>query len=301
MGASQVQGPFLPANFLALPPEMSDADASRFIVLPVPYDGTASFRTGAREGPRAIIEASWQLEDFDPELGCEPCRSGIHTLPELEPHVGNPEAMAQRVAAAVRQAAGPERVVVTLGGEHSLSIGAVQALRGLYPDLSVLILDAHADMRSEYQGSAYSHACTARRIIEMCPIVLVGTRSMSQEEHRYILERQVPLFPLEPASSVERMAQDVLAHLGPNVYISVDLDVLDPGIMPAVATPEPGGMGWQEALALLRGVTARRRVVGFDLMELTPREGPSACAYTAARLAYKLMGYIVAGPPAHAS
>ena len=282
---------FLPGNFLALPPERSDRATARFIVLPVPYDGTTSYKAGARDGPGAIIEASRQMEDFDQELGAEPSRLGIHTLPELAPHVGDPGAMVQRVAGVVREAASTGQIVVTLGGEHSVTVGAVRGLLGLYPDLSVLILDAHGDMRVQYMGSRYSHACTARRVHELCPLALAGTRSLSGEEAEFIRAQEVPVFAWTADSQGADAASFLLPHLGERVYISVDLDVLDPGIMPAVGTPEPGGMGWHDILALLAGVAAQRRIVGFDLMELAPAEGPSACAFTAARLAYKLMGY----------
>lgn len=283
--------PFVPGNFLALPPELSDPATARVVVLPVPYDATTSYRSGAREGPRAIIEASRQMEDFDEELGIEPSRVGIHTLPEMEPHAGDPGVMLERVAAAVREASSGGKLVATLGGEHSISIGAVRGLLGDYPGLSVLVLDAHADMRSEYMGTRFSHACTARRIQEYCPVVLAGARSLSMEESEFIRASGIPTFPWDAGAPGTDLAPAVLPHLGEQVYISVDLDVLDPALMPAVGTPEPGGMGWHDILALLRGVAAQRRIVGFDIMELAPSLGPPACAYTAARLAYKLMGY----------
>jgi agmatinase len=282
---------FLPWNFLALPPEQSERSTARFIVVPVPYDGTTSYKAGAREGPRAIIEASRQMEEFDRELGAEPSRLGIHTLPELAPHVGDPGAMVQRVAGVVREVAASDQIVVTLGGEHTITVGAVRGLLALYPDLSVLILDAHGDLRVQYMGSRYSHACTTRRLHEMCPVALAGTRSLSSEEADFIREQDVPVFAWTADSRGADAASYLLPHLSEHVYISVDLDALDPGIMPAVGTPEPGGMGWHDTLALLAGVAAQRRIVGFDLMELAPSEGPSACAFTAARLAYKLMGY----------
>ena len=172
----------LPWNFLALPPEQSDLDTSRFLVLPVPYDGTVSYRTGAREGPNAIIDASRQMEDYDLELEREICALGIHTLPEVQPHAAGPEATVQRVQEAVGRAYRPGAVMVTLGGEHSISVGAVRELKAHHPDLSVLMLDAHADFRDSYQGSPYSHATVGRRISESCPLAIVGVRSLSSEE-----------------------------------------------------------------------------------------------------------------------
>ncbi|MBI2936040.1 MAG: agmatinase [Chloroflexi bacterium] len=284
-------GPFLPGNFLALPPELSSLDTARVVLLPVPYDSTTSYRSGTREGPGAILEASRHLEEFDEELEREPCQVGIHTLPLLEPHVGDPEAMVRRVAQTVASLAGQGKLVGLLGGEHSLSIGAVQGLRKQFANLSVLYLDAHADLRDTYQGTPFSHACTARRILEHCPLVAVGVRSLSQEEWEFVHARQVPLFLWSEGHPMEELSREVLNQLGPQVYISIDLDVFDPGFMPAVGTPEPGGMSWHQVLALLRTVSAQRRIVGFDLTELAPALGPPACSYTAARLAYKLIGY----------
>ena len=281
----------LPWNFLALPPEQSAYDSSRFLVLPVPYDGTVSFRTGAREGPNAIIEASRQMEDYDIELERETCALGIHTLPEVEPDAAGPEATVDRVQDAVARSYRPGAIMVTLGGEHSITVGAVRALREHHPDLSVLMLDAHADFRDSYQGWAYSHATVARRVSESCPVTVVGVRSLSLEERDAAGELGLPMYPWPQERSIADLADVVLAHLSDTVYISIDLDVLDPSIMAAVGTPEPGGMLWEETLALLRTVAGRRRIVGFDLMELAPPEGPVSCAYTAAKLAYKLMGY----------
>lgn len=291
MSASLTSGPFLPGNFLGLPPALSDFATARIVVLPVPYDSTTSYSAGARGGPHAIIEASRQMEDFDQELGREPCQVGIHTLPELEPHLGDPAAMVDRVAQVVRDVAQRGKLVVTLGGEHTVSVGAVRGLRDLHPDLSVLFLDAHADLRDEYLGARYGHACTARRLLDLCPVALAGVRSISLEEQEFFKSRRVPLFPWREDSRGHALAAAALPHLSPRVYISVDLDVLDPALMPAVGTPEPGGMGWHDILSLLRVVAAQRQVVGFDLMELSPALGPPGCAYTAARLAYKLMGY----------
>ena len=260
-------------------------------MLPVPYDGTVSYRTGAREGPNAIIDASRQMEDYDLELERETCALGIHTLPEVQPHAAGPEATVQRVQESVGRAYRPGVVMVTLGGEHSITVGAVRALKERHPDLSVLMLDAHADFRDSYQGSPYSHATVGRRIAESCPLALVGVRSLSSEEREAIEETGQPMYPWPQDRSIAELADAVLSNLTETVYISVDLDALDPSIMSAVGTPEPGGMLWAETLTLLRAVASRRRIVGFDLMELAPPEGPVSCAYTAAKLAYKLMGY----------
>jgi agmatinase len=273
-----------------LGPEQSNSETSKVVVLPVPYDAATSFRSGARDGPRAIIEASRHLEDFDPELLREPCDAGIHTLQELEPTAAGPEAMAHLVTQAMTPLVQQGKLVALLGGDHSLTPGAVRAYRAAFPDLSVLYLDAHADLRDAYQGSRFSHACAARRVLEQCPATIVGVRSIAQEEWRFINEQRVPLFQWPAAVSLP-LAEQVLSTLTPHVYVSVDLDVLDPSLMPGVGTPEPGGMSWEHVLTLLRAVSSRRTIVGFDVMELAPALGPPSCAYIAAKLAYKLMGY----------
>lgn len=266
---------------------------SKVVVLPVPYDSTTSYKTGAREGPQAIIDASGNMELFDVEFGRELHTIGIHTMPDLQPAVNDPTDMVNRVYFAVSSLLKQEKTVIMLGGEHSLSPGAVRAYKEKYPDLSVLHLDAHADMREEYLGSKFSHACSARRILDHCPLVQAGVRSMSIEEHEFIRAAGIKSYPLHEWPVTPELVQQIASLLSDNVYISVDLDVLDPSIMSAVGTPEPGGLQWQELLAILKGVADRHRIVGFDIMELSPKEGPTACAYTAAKLTYKLMGYAI--------
>ena len=282
----------VPWSFLAVGPEEANAKDCRVVVLPVPYDSTTSYMGGAREGPRAIIEASRHLEDYDIELGREVYRVGIHTLPELEPHVGGPEAMVERVQAAVEPFARDGKLVATLGGEHTVSVGAVRAFSQVYPDLSVLYLDAHADLRDEYMGSRFSHACAARRIWEVCPLVEVGVRSISQEEMDFVRQQDIPVyFHAEGSAPASWDADEVASRLSDHVYVSIDLDALDPSVMPAVGTPEPGGLDWNAVIGLLRAVCRESAVVGFDVVELCPAAGPPSCSTVAAKLAYKLMGY----------
>ena len=282
--------PVVPFTFLALDPETNSYQQASVVVLPVPYDGTASFRSGARDGPEAIISASRELEEYDLELKGEPCSVGIHTASALESYLGSPEGMVERVAQAVGRIAGSGKLAALLGGDHSVTIGAVRAFASRYQDLSILYLDAHADLRDEYLGTRWGHASTARRISELCPVVQVGVRSMSREETEFIATSGMAVFPWR-AGETDVPLDDVVAALSPKVYVTVDLDVFDPSFMAAVGTPVPGGMAWHDVLRLLRGVAMARRIVGFDVVELSPREGPVACAYTAAALVYKLIGY----------
>lgn len=288
--------PSLPWSFGALSPEEADPEECRVVVVPVPYDGTTSFKGGTREGPRAIIEASRYLEDYDVELEREVYRVGIYTMPEVEPHVGSPEGMVERVKRVVEPWVSKGKLLALLGGEHSISVGAVKALHESYSDLSVLYLDAHADLRDEYMGSGFSHACTARRIWEICPLVEVGVRSLSQEEMCFIQQERLKVYLQgEGRQQGSWDVAEVVGGLSGQVYVSIDLDVFDPSLMPAVGTPEPGGMGWEPVLSLLRAVCRERSVVGFDVTELCPGAGPPSCAFIAAKLAYKVMGYATEG------
>ena len=223
-------------------------------------------------------------------------KAGIHTTAALEPHMAGPDAMIRRVAEAVESYDDGRRLVGLLGGEHTIAVGAVRAMKQRHPNLSVLYLDAHGDLRDTYMDTPYSHACVARRLIEICPVVQVGVRSLSREE--FVLTQspnenlRTFLWDAESPSLPE--IQDVLEGLTEDVYVSIDLDALDPSLMPAVGTPEPGGMGWGHVMGIIDAVARQRRVVGFDVVELSPNEGPHACAYTAAKLAYKLIGSVVA-------
>jgi agmatinase len=281
--------PWIWPNFLALTEDQSQLAAAQFVLIPVPYDSTTSSRNGARYGPGAIIEASAGLEDYDWELDLDVATLGIHTTPLLEPDVGSPELMARRVKAAVALYLKHGKITGVLGGEHSVTIGSVQAHRENCADLSVLYLDAHADLRDEYMGTRWGHASGARRIHETCPLVLVGLRSLCLEELDYLRQHSIPSFFWPPGD--DSYIQKVIASLGPYVYVSIDLDVFDSSLMPAVGTPEPGGMNWQQVTDLLRAVGSSRKIVGFDISELAPNEGPAACSFTAAKLVYKLIAY----------
>ena len=277
-------------TFLDIPASQTLED-SDVVIVPVPYDSTTSFKSGARHGPRAVITASKQLEEWDLELKRDISTVGIYTAQEMEPHTEGPEAMIERVRRVVGHFMSQDKLVALLGGEHTITVGGVSAALHKHPQLTVLYLDAHADLRDEYMGSRWSHACVARRLQERAPVVQVGVRSMSQDEAQFISANDLPVFTWPPSGDVVHLAANVIERLGRKVYVSVDLDVLDPSIMSAVGTPEPGGMTWHNATELLRIVSESRQIVGFDVVELSPNEGPEACAFTAAKLLYKLIGY----------
>jgi len=261
------------------------------VILPVPYDSTTEWRSGSRDGPKAIIDASQYLELYDLELGLETYKVGIHTLPEVQPLMSGPEAMVHRVYEIATGLIKEGKLVVMLGGEHTLTLGMVKAYKEKFSDLSVLQLDAHADFRDEYMGTKYNHACVMHRLFELCSIVQVGIRSLSWEEQQFLNQDRVYLFFASGGAIPPDSLAEIVSSLSENVYITIDLDVFDPAVMPAVSNPEPGGLHWAEVINLLKGIVRERNVVGFDLMELCPREGPLSCAFLAAKLAYKLIGY----------
>jgi len=270
--------------------KITTLDEAKVVILPVPYDSTTEYKGGTREGPQAIIDASQYLELYDIELDRDISEIGIHTLPEVQPLMSGPDSMVERVQRVTADLLDKHKLPVMLGGEHTVTLGTVKALRERYPELSVLYLDAHGDLRDEYMGTKYSHACVMRRVWGLCPIMPVGLRSISQEEHDFLEHNGIEPLYAEAFNSPGSI-QNVVSRLSPQVYISIDLDVLDPSIMSAVGTPEPGGLNWQQVLELLRAVAERKHIVGFDLVELCPAEGPNSCAFLAAKLAYKLIGY----------
>jgi agmatinase len=287
---------YLPYNFGALPEKYSLWEKSRTVILPIPYDSTCTYKTGAREGPRAIIHASRNLEFLDDELLIDVTLKGIHTLPEIMPDSQSPERMIAKVYRVAKDVLEKGKFLVGLGGEHTVSIGLVKAHKEKYPGLSVLQIDAHLDLRDSYAGSHYNHACVMRRIHEFCGITQVGMRSYCQEELDFVREKGLEPFYRKDIEHWGDWPDEVIERLSGEVYVTVDLDGLDPSIIPSVGTPEPGGLGWRETLRLLRRVAEKRRLVGLDIMELTPDPNNVTPDYLAARLAYKTMGYVLYQP-----
>jgi len=279
-------------NFGGIDETCTSLATAPFVVIPVPYDLTSTYQSGSRRGPAAILEASSHMELFDEELGRETYLAGIHTAPPIEPDARGPHAMIDAVRRRVGDVLSLGKIPVLLGGEHSISLGAVQAMRNRYADIAVLQLDAHADMRDSYQGSPYSHASVARRIHELCPLVQAGVRSMSAEEAEYLREKKVDSFPAHAISPHHAWHEEVCANIRGDVYVTIDLDVLDPSIMPSTGTPEPGGITWRDILLLMRRVSKESRVRGFDIVELSPIPGMVAPDFLAAKLAYRIMGYV---------
>ncbi|UCG10964.1 MAG: agmatinase [Deltaproteobacteria bacterium] len=268
-----------------------DLESAQVAIIPVPYDSTTTYLPGTRHGPIAILRASQQLELFDEETSQEILPKGIGTLEELEVDVGSPRAMVDRVRSLAEKILDYGLFPLMLGGEHLLSLGMIQATAERLDDLSILQLDAHADLRETYQGTRFSNACAMRLASGHGNLISVGVRSISAEEHRWARDHRVPIYYATDLREQPNWQEEVVARLGPRVYITIDLDVFDPAIMPAVGTPEPGGLGWYEVLDLLRLVSRDRRVVGADIMELCPHPGNIAPDFFAAKLALKLLVY----------
>ncbi len=276
------------ANFGYLPEEYSSLERARIAVVSVPYDRTSTWLKGANEGPTAIIEASAHMELYDIETDSEVYRKGIFTT---EPVGGElpPEEMIERVTEEVQSYIGDGKFVVVVGGEHSVSIGSVRAHIANNTDITVVQLDAHCDLRDEYEGSKYNHACVMARIAELCQIVQVGIRSMDSSE-KVALDKSRVVFAKDIYEN-KNWVEKAVSKLSGKVYITIDLDVFDPSIMPSTGTPEPGGLLWHDALGLLRAVFENRDVVGFDVVELCPDERNKAPDFLAAKLIYKLLSY----------
>ena len=287
-----------PNNFLGLDEEHSAYDGSAALILPIPYEGTVSYGQGTREGPRAIIHASQQVELYDRELDDEPALThGIHTLPFLAPVVSGPAAMVDAIAACAEEHLRAGKLLVGLGGEHTVSAGIARAVKAACGDFVMVQIDAHSDLRDAYEGSPYSHASIARRVFDMgMTIAQFGIRSICREE--------IELIRAEPERLRVWFAEDVHAggHLAPlaelvrgkRVFLTIDLDGLDPALLPATGTPEPNGLAWLQALEIIRTVAREANVVAIDCVELAPIPGAHASDFLAAKLVYKAIGLTLA-------
>ena len=283
---------FLHSNFLGIPPEEHTLEKSRVAVLPVPYERTVSYGVGTRNGPSAILEASHFVELYDDELDEEVFRIGIHTLPAWLPERMEPQACVEGLAEVVGDLLSRPRFVLTLGGEHSLSSGPIAAHQRRYPGLSVLHFDAHGDLRNEYEGEKHSHACAARRFLELgVPAVHVGIRSISKEEVEFAREKSLLIVSNREMHRSEEWMGRALRRLTDSVYVTFDVDFFDGSLVPGTGTPEPGGGTYDEALSILRRVASEKRIVGADVVEHAPLPGNRAPDFMLAKLCYKLIGY----------
>jgi len=285
----------MPLNFLDL--KYLPVQEAEAIVLPIPYEATTTYGGGTREGPEAILAASRQVELWDEETNWDPSQKiKLTTALPIGQEASGPQAMLDKIRRVVQPWVSQGKLVLALGGEHTITLALVQAAQTKYPDVTVVALDAHADLRDSYDGTKLSHACALRRVYELGrPLTLLGTRSYSKEEADLLwVAPRMKMFKAQEMHTPEGWAA-ALEHLrqipGP-VYLSIDLDVLDPGVIPAVGTPEPGGLTYRQVLTIISTLTQRGPVIGLDLVELAPIPGHRVSEFTAARILYKALGYI---------
>jgi agmatinase len=284
-----------PENFGGLPEEQSRYEKSAAVIFPVPLERTTTYMTGTRNGPAAILAASRNMELYDEELGLEPYRKiGIATLPAIDTQEGTLEKVLAELHTTELALLSDGKFPVVLGGEHSLTPPLVSAAAKKFSDLSVLQIDAHADLRESYQGNPSSHASAMRRVLEVCPAVQVGIRSLSGEEAEAIPRLRTKIYWAKEIARapLEHWVSRVVADLSSHVYLTIDLDGFDPTYVPATGTPEPGGLDWYQVTSLIRAVAAKRKIVAMDVVELLPQPGDHASDFLAAKLIYKILGYV---------
>ncbi|MEG3435912.1 agmatinase [Pannus brasiliensis CCIBt3594] len=278
---------------------ISSYETARAVILPIPYEATTTYRKGCETGPDAAIEASQQLEAYDEELRRETCiEVGIYTREAIADTRRHPDLTAEEMlditTETVSKLIADGKFVVAIGGEHAITTGVVRAyLQTLQEPFTVVQIDAHGDMRDEYEGSRHNHACVMRRVLEMgLPTLPVGIRAICKEEAELIREQEIPVFwDREIDRSPDWIERAIASIRTEKVFITIDVDGIDPALIPGVGTPEPGGLGWNETLRFLRRVFQSKEVIGCDVMELAPIADSVVSEFTTAKLIYKLIGY----------
>jgi agmatinase len=285
----------LPMNFGGIDEEQyCSFDSARVLVLPVSYEGTVSYGTGTGAGAMAIVDASRNMELYEEETDTEVYKIGIHTLPEFKPR-DTPESMMKGLYEYSKALLKENKFLCVLGGEHSVSAPIIQAHKEKYPNLSVLQIDAHADLRDTYDGTPHSHASIMARVVKdmRIPSVQVGIRSISSDEARALKEGlQTKIFWARDIVGKTDWMDDAINGLTDNVYLTIDIDGLDPSIVPTTGTPEPGGLGWYETLTFIRRLAETKRIVGMDLVEYSYFENYDSPAFLCSKLVYKSLAYI---------
>lgn len=275
-------------NYAGIPDQYAGSENSKVVLIPVPYDGTSTWQKGADKGPEAFLKASENMELYDIETGTEVYRQGVHLTEPITVN-SSPEAVVEAVYKKTKDFILRNKFVTIFGGEHSISIGTIRAFNECFSDLTVLHIDAHADLRKTYEGSSCNHACAVYEASQTTNLVQVGIRSMDSAEES-VMDREKTFFAHEMAND-EYWMDNVIEALGDNVFITFDLDALDPSIMPSTGTPEPGGLFWYETLDFLKQVFSERNVVGFDIVELCPNDLDRSSDFLAAKLYYKMLSY----------
>jgi len=286
---------FYPYNFGGLKKEFSELSTSKYVVFLIPYEATTTFGKGTKRGPQAIIEASRNMELFDEETFSSGYLTGIHTTEDLLFEDINPQKMVETVYEAANDFLSKGKFLISIGGEHSISFPLFKAHKDLHGEIGVLQIDAHLDLRGNYEGTPFSHACVMRRIYEHCQnVVQVGIRSLSEEEGDFIKNYKGKIFWAREISNNLDWIDEVVKSLPEKVYLTFDVDGLDPSIMPATGTPEPGGLFYYDTLKMLKKVVEERNVIGADFVELAPIAGQPSSDFLISKLIYKLICYLEA-------
>ncbi len=276
-------------TFLDMDPQFSELEQAQYVLLPVPYDKTSTFQKGADKGPQAILDASDSIELYDVVTDNEAYSAGIYT-DNFQYNFDTPEDMVQSVYDRVKYFLNQKKTVALLGGEHSISIGAIKAFSEKYHQLSVLQIDAHADLREEYHDSPYNHACVMRRAQEYANVVQVGIRNVCSEEREYIVPEN--MFYAHEIKKNPNWIDQIINKLSDYVYLTIDLDGFDPSVVPATGTPLPGGLSWYEVNDLLEKLFTHRKVVAFDVVELCPQQDDKTSDVLAAVLVYRIISWM---------
>ena len=273
-------------NYAGIPDKYARLDEAKVVLIPVPYDGTSTWQKGADKGPQAFLEASENMELFDIETRSEVYKRGVYLTPPVTEN-SSPEKMVEAVYKTTKNYIQQEKFVTLFGGEHSISIGTIRAFNESFEDLTVVQIDAHADLRKEYEGSKCNHACAVHEASKTTNLIQVGIRSMDAEELEYMDENQVYF----AHDLYEDWMDDAIGQMTPNVFLTIDLDAFDPSILPSTGTPDPGGLFWYETLDFIRTIFKKKNVVGFDIVELCPNPAEKSSDFLAAKLYYKMLSY----------
>jgi agmatinase len=279
-------------NYAGIADEFAQLEKSKIILIPVPYDGTSTWGKGADKGPEAFLEASENMELYDIETDSEVYKQGIHLTDPITEN-SSPEAMVNEVHAITKDFIKRNKFVTLFGGEHSMSIGSIRAFNECFDNLTVLQIDAHADLRESYEGTKYNHACAVYEANQTTNLIQVGIRSMDAIE-KTLMDEEKTFFAHDMVND-EYWTDKVIEAMTENVFITLDLDAFDPSIMPSTGTPEPGGLLWYETLEFLKQVFEDKNVVGFDIVELCPNKNDKSSDFLAAKLYYKMLSYKFAG------
>lgn len=279
-------------NFAGLESDFADYKKAHFVIVPVPYDATTSYGAGARRGPFAIIEASIQLELYDDELDLDSYKAGIHTLPPIEPMI-EPEMMQNAISNCLTKILDDSKLPIVIGGDHSISYAPIKTFIERGEEFTVIHFDAHTDLRYQYQGSKFSHACVIRRVIEHnIPVRQVGIRSFSREDADFLKQtNNIQTFFARNLYNKFEFAEIIKSIQSKKIYITLDVDVFDPSIIPSTGTPEPGGLNWYQVTGIIKELATKFDIIGFDVVELAPNN-PTPSEFIISKLIYKTIGYI---------